>query len=119
MDDLEKVLNNDVVYYIKNCTVDEIKKDTLALLDYFEEHRKSPIEPSGGKQYSIWVQYMVHYTKNVKPIEMEFLKMCRDISESTSFDLLQELYPKVKNLFDTWYSLRRKYQFSGHYNMGV
>jgi len=116
MDDLATLLNHDVVYYIKQCTIDEIKKDADALYKYFIDHLTSPVEPSGGKQYSVWVQYMVNYTKTVKPVEDQFRNLYHDISESKDFDALQVLYVKLKDIFDKWYSLKRNFQFSGYYN---
>lgn len=116
MNDLATLLNSDVVYYIKECTIEEIKKDALALYDYFIGHLSAPIEPSGGKQYNVWVQYMLYYTKTVKPIEDQFRNLYTLISESNNFDTLQELYPKLKETFDKWYSLKKKAQYSGNYN---
>lgn len=117
MNDLATLLNNDIVYYIKECTVEEIKKDALALYDYFiNKSQNAPIEPLSGKQYNVWVQYMLYYTKTVKPIEDQFRNLYTKISESQNFETLQELYPKLKDTFDKWYSLKKKAQYSGNYN---
>jgi len=116
MEILEKNLNEDMVYYIKKHTVNEIKNDADALLEYFTDHKQTPVEPSAGKQYSVWLQYMVLYTKNIKPIEDEFRRLHKEISESNDFDTLQTLYPKIKDTFDSWYDKKKRYQFSGYYN---
>lgn len=116
MDDLAQILNHDVVYCIKQSTMDEIKKDTLALLEYFNDHNTTPVEPSGGKQYNVWIQYMLNYTREIRPVEQEFRNLCIEISESNNFEELQTLYPRVKDTFDKWYSLKKKVQFSGYYN---
>ena len=74
------------------------------------------MEPSGGKQYNVWVQYMLNYTKTVKPVEDQFRNLYIQISESQDFDKLQKLYIEIKDTFDKWYNLKRRYQFSGYYN---
>lgn len=116
MDDLTQILNNDVVYCIKQSVIKELKKDTLVLFEYFNDHKTTVIEPSGGKHYNVWIQYMLNYTKDIKPIEENFRSLCIQVSESNDFDTLQVLYPKVKKAFDDWYSINRKYQYSGYYN---
>ena len=116
MNELATLLNHDVVYYIKQCTIDEIKKDAFALYEYFNDHQSMPVEPSGGKQYNVWIQYMLNYTKTVKPVEDKFRNLYNQISESRDFDELQKLYPEFKDVFDKWYSLKRKFQFSGYYD---
>lgn len=116
MDDLAQILNNDVVYYIKQCTIDRIKKDARNLLEYFNERVTTPSEPPGGKQYNMWIQYMLYYTKNVKPVEDKFRNLYKEISECNDFDTSQKLYVDLKDTFDKWYSVKKRSQYSGNYN---
>lgn len=115
MEILEKNLNEDMVYYIKKHTVQDIKNDADVLFQSFIDTRHTPIEPSGGKQYNVWLQYMLMYTKNIKPLEEEFRKLHKEISESNDFDTLQTLYPKIMDTYDSWYDKKKRYQFSGYY----
>lgn len=116
MEVLEQQLNGDVVYYIKQHAIKEMKQDADALLEYFNERVAAPVEPSGGKNYNVWLQYMMHYTKTIKPVENEFRNLHSKISESKDFDEIQLLYPQLKDTLDKWYGLKKRYQFSGYYS---
>jgi hypothetical protein len=113
MDILEDKLNYDVVDYIKQHTIQEIKNDAKILLDEFTKLNQFPIEPVSGKQYSTWLSFMLYHTKNIKPLEDEFKNVYKAISESKDFDTSQSLYPKLKDIFDEWYDIKQRHQFSG------
>lgn len=117
MDILEDKLNSDVVYYIKQCTIKEIKNDASKLYDYFIENMpKIPLEPSGNKEYNVWLQYMIYYTQNVKPVQTEFIKIFKEIEQSNDFDTCQIQYRNLKDTFDLLYDLKKKIQFSRNYD---
>lgn len=119
MNILEEKLNQDVVYYIKQCTVKEIKKDACKLYDYFADNMsKIPLEPSGNKEYNVWLQYMMYHTQNVKPVQNNFIKIFKDIEQTEDFDTCQILYNKLKDTFDSLYDLNKKIQYSRNYDFG-
>lgn len=116
MDSLEEKLNSDVVYYIKQCTVKEIKNDASKLYDYFNENMKqTPLEPSGNKEYNVWLQYMLYRTQHVKPVQEKFIGIYKTIQESDDFEVCQLLYRNLKDVFDSLYDLNKKIQYSGNY----
>lgn len=117
MNILEEKLNPDVVYYIKQCTIKEIKNDAFKLHNYYIENMfKMPLEPSGNKEYNVWLQYMIYYTQNIKPVQNEFIKIFKDIEQTNDFNKCQILYRNFKDTFDSLYDLNKKIQYCRNYD---
>lgn len=116
MEDISKILNEDVVYYIKKNTCDIIKTDCKILFDFYvKEKKQMPTEPPTGKAYYIWINYMINYTKLILPVEKSIDKLYEDINNLKDFDELQIMYVKFKELIDEWYDLKTRYKYSDYY----
>lgn len=105
MEELVKLLNYDVVEYIKNITKNDIVNECSTLYQKYQQDKINwPPEPSSNKLYYMWLNVTITYTKAIKPIESDLKLYYSDILKCKNFDTLNsELYHAFKHNLKEWY----------------
>lgn len=110
MDTLVELLNYDIVQVIKKHTKDIIYNDCESLLANYRKCLESiPHEPSGGREYIVWVHRMTAYTEEMYDIKQQLQYVYKTILNTTDFDEINQKYTLFKQLITEATQITTKY----------